>query len=289
MIAEEIERGLRKAVRQAWIDAIESFPRPNRYRLPVNTRLLPREHGAYAELGFPLLSGLVLGAPGVASWLFAAAAVLLFVANEPLVVLLGARGKRLQEELAVPARRQLAILGGLGAVAGIAAMWLASPETRWLALVPAVFATGLVPVVLSKNLKTLPGEVVAGAAFSAMHLPVAAAGGVTGSLLWGPPVMWFAVTVVATLSVHAIKSRVTGATPWVVAAAPWAARLALLAALVVAYAHPGTRAVALAACLPLASVVVVNRLAISPRKLKHLGWSLVAANALAVALLSAAS
>ena len=255
----------------------------------MDNRLIPREHGAYAELGFPLLSGLVLGSPGAASWCFAAAAILLFVANEPLVVLLGVRGKRLQDELAAPARRQLAVLGALGGAAAVAAMMLAPPAARWQALVPAAVAAGLVPVVLSKNLKTLPGEVIAGAALSAMHLPVAAAGGVTGVLLWGPAILWFVVTVIATLAVHAIKSRVTGATPWVVPAAAWAARLALLAALVVAYGYPDARAVAIAACLPLAAVVVVNRLSLSPRKLKHLGWALVAANALAVALLSAAS
>ena len=252
----------------------------------MNKHLFPREHGAYAELGFPLLSGLVLGSPGAASWLFVAAAFLLFIANEPLVVLLGARGKRLQQEMAGPARRQLALLGGLGVIAGIAALVLAPPATRWTALVPAVLAIGLVPVVLSKNLKTLPGEVVAAAAFSAMHLPVAAAGDVAGLLLWGTPVMWFVTTVVATLAVHAIKSRVTGAMPGVVPAANWSARLALLAALAVWVWVPEWRSVALASCLPLAGVVVVNRLALSPRKLKQVGWTVVAANALALTLLA---
>ena len=253
----------------------------------MNKHLLPREHGAYAELGFPLLSGLLLGSPGAASVLFVAAAVLLFLANEPLVVLLGVRGKRAREEHAAGARRSLALLGGRGAGAGIAALWLAPAPARGLALVPAVLALGLVPVVLSRNLKTLPGEVVAGAAFSAMHLPVAAAGEVAGPALWGPPVLWFAVTVSATLAVHAIKSRVTGATPWVVPAATWTARLALLGALAAWVWMPGWRSVALAACLPLAGVVAVNRLALSPRKLKHVGWAVVAANALAVTVLAA--
>ncbi len=252
----------------------------------MNRHLLPREHGAYAELGFPLLSGLVLASPGAAAWLFVAAAVLLFLANEPLVVLLGVRGKRAREEHAVAARRGLAILGGMGVAAWLAALWLASPEARWLALVPAALASGLVPVVLSRNLKTLPGEVIAGAAFSAMHLPVAAAGGAAGTALWGPPVLWFAVTVSATLAVHAIKSRITGATPWVVPAASWTARLALLAALAAWVWMPGWRTVALAACLPLAGVVAVNRLALSPRKLKLVGWAVVAANALAVTVLA---
>lgn len=254
----------------------------------MSKHLLPREHGAYAELGFPLLSGLLLGSPGAAAALFVAAAVLLFLANEPLVVLLGVRGRRAQQELAAQARRSLAFLGALGATAGMAALWLAPPEARGLALVPAAFAAGLVPVVLSRNLKTLPGEFVAGAAFSAMHLPVAAAGGASGPALWGPPLLWFAVTVSATLAVHAIKSRVTGATPWVVPAATWTARLALLAALAAWLWLPGWRSVALAACLPLAGVVAVNRLALSPRKLKHVGWAVVAANALAVSVLATA-
>ncbi len=253
----------------------------------MNRHLLPREHGAYAELGFPLLSGLLLGSPGPAAWLFVAAAVLLFLANEPLVVLLGVRGKRAQQEQAGAARRGLVVLGGAGVAAGLAALWLAPVPARWLALVPAVLATGLVPVVLSRNLKTLPGEVVAGAAFSAMHLPVAAASAAAGPALWGPPVLWFAVTVSATLAVHAIKSRVTGASPWVVPAASWTARLAFLAALAAWVWVPGWRTVALAACLPLAGVVAVNRLAPSPRKLKQVGWAVVAANALAVTVLAA--
>ena len=251
--------------------------------------LLPREHGAYAELGFPLLSGLVLGSPGAVSWLFALAAILVFVAHEPLAILAGIRGRRLQQELGVAARWQVAILGVLGAAAGFAAIGLASTPVRWLALIPVAIAAGLVPVMLAKNLKTLAGEMIAAAAFSTMHLPVAAAAGVAGAALWGPPVMWFVVTVSATLAVHAIKSRVTGATPWILPAAAWTARAALAAALGIWAWLPDARFVAMAACLPLAAVVVVNRLALSPRKLKHLGWALVAANALAVALLSAAS
>lgn len=255
----------------------------------MDSRLLPREHGAYVQLLFPLLSGLVPGSPGASSFLFAVAAILLFLANEPLVLLLGVRGKRLQQELALPARWQLALRATLGGAAGFAALWLAPPAALWLALVPAVFAASLVPVVLAKNLKTLPGEVIAAAAFSSMHLPVAAAGGVTGTLLWGPSLMWFATTVVATLCVHAIKSRITGATPWVIPAATWMARLALLGAIAVAALLPAWRTVALAACLPLAGVVIVNHLSLSPKRLKRVGWTFAATNALALALLAAGS
>lgn len=254
----------------------------------MSKHLIPREHGAYAELGFPLLSGLVLGSAGLASWLFVVAALLLFVANEPLVVLLGVRGKRMQQEQAGAARRLLAILGGLGVAAGLAALWLSPPIARWMALIPGVLAACLVPVVLSKNLKSLTGEVIAAAAFSAMHLPVAAAGGATGVLLWGPAPLWFVTTVVATLAVHAIKARVTGATPWMPAAALWSGWLALLVASAIAFWLPYWRVVALAACLPLAGAIVVNHLALSPRRLKQVGWTVVAANAVALTILAVA-
>jgi len=252
----------------------------------MSKHLIPREHGAYAELGFPLLSGLVLGSAGLASWLLVAAAILLFVANEPLVVLLGIRGKRMQQEQAGAARRLLAILGGLGVAAGLAALWLCPPMARWLALIPAALGACLVPVVLSRNLKSLTGEVIAAAAFSAMHLPVAAAGGATGALLWGPAPLWFVTTVVATLAVHAIKARVTGATPWMPAAAQWSGWLALAGALAIAAWLPAWRVVALAACLPLAGAIAVNHLRPSPRRLKQVGWTVVAANALALTLLT---
>lgn len=252
----------------------------------MSKHLIPREHGAYAELGFPLLSGLVLGSAGVASWLFVAAAMLLFMANEPLVVLLGVRGKRAQQEQAGAARKLLLVLGGLGIAAGMAALWLSPPLARWMALIPAALAACLVPVVLGRNLKSLAGEVIAAAAFSAMHLPVAAAGGATGVLLWGPAPLWFVTTVVATLAVHAIKARVTGATPWMPAAAMGAGWLALLASLAIAAWLPYWRVVALAACLPLAGAIVVNHLALSPRRLKQVGWTVVAANAVALTVLA---
>ncbi len=251
----------------------------------MNKHLIPREHGAYAELGFPLLSGLLVASPGWASFLFVAAALLLFFANESVVVLVGARGKRLQEEQGPSARRLLALLGILGAIAGMAALALAPAFARWLALVPAVFALCLVPAVLSRNLKSLAGEAIAAAAFSSMHLPVAAAGGAEGALLWGPPVMWFVTTMVATFAVHAIKSRVTGVKPWVVPVSAFAAPLALASALALAWSLPAFRAVAFAACLPLVGVLVLDRLALSPKKLKQVGWTVVAANALAITVL----
>jgi hypothetical protein len=247
--------------------------------------LVPREHGAYAELGFPLASGLLLGAPGAPSWLFAAGAIVLFVANEPLMVLTGARGKRLREEMGSRARWQLALLAGAGGVMWLAALAMAEPGARSLAFVPATLALLLLPMAMGRELKTLGGEFLAAAAFSTMHLPVAAAGGVGGAMLWGPALMCFVTTVVATLSVHAVKARVTGKSPWLIAAAQACAVIALVAAAALAPLVPEIRYVALAAQAPLAACVAVNALAPSPKKLKPIGWTLAAANTIALAIL----
>ena len=104
-----------------------AFERECRYRVVSNLaervaavlqQPVPLDHDRFLKhytnqlaLPFPLLTGLVLGSPGAAAWLFVVAAALLFVANEPLVILLGARGKRLQQELRETARRQLVVLG----------------------------------------------------------------------------------------------------------------------------------------------------------------------------------
>ncbi|HTM10325.1 MAG TPA: YwiC-like family protein, partial [Verrucomicrobiae bacterium] len=56
--------------------------------------LLPREHGAYAELGFTLSTGLALGDLTSAKILLAASLVLFFIVHEPLLILLGERGRR---------------------------------------------------------------------------------------------------------------------------------------------------------------------------------------------------
>jgi hypothetical protein len=54
--------------------------------------LLPREHGAYAEVLFPLGTASCLGRPSVSSLALSVAVVAAFLAHEPLLVLLGARG-----------------------------------------------------------------------------------------------------------------------------------------------------------------------------------------------------
>lgn len=160
--------------------------------------LAPREHGAYGQLGFPLLTALCIAVPRTASVLFTAAAVALFLAHEPALVAFGRRGERVREQDGARAWRMLlALLGAAGAL-GAVALWLAPGPARLGAAVAAVLAALLSAAVALKVEKTLPGEVIAAAAMTSAALPVAAAAGVawsTAVALWGAWLFGFAAAV----------------------------------------------------------------------------------------------
>ena len=86
---------------------------PHAVPAPVRRSMLPHEHGAWGQLAMPLLTALAIGRPTVAALLLTAAVVLAFVAHEPLLVLLGQRGRRAIQEDGARARRWLAATGGL--------------------------------------------------------------------------------------------------------------------------------------------------------------------------------
>ncbi len=50
---------------------------------------LPKEHGAYGQLAFPLVTALAVSGTSVPAGLIALAVVACFLAHEPLLVLLG--------------------------------------------------------------------------------------------------------------------------------------------------------------------------------------------------------
>ena len=72
--------------------------------------MAPKEHGAYGQLGFPLLSAMLLGKPTLASVLLVVGSVIAFFAHEPLVLLLGQRGKKALREDAVRAKKKLLLM-----------------------------------------------------------------------------------------------------------------------------------------------------------------------------------
>ncbi len=247
--------------------------------------LWPREHGAYAQLGFPLLTGLVYGGGDPAAFAFAVVAIAGFLAHEPVAILTSVRGARLKEQLRRPARRRLVLLTGIAAVGSLGAVLLA-PARAWLAAaLPAVLAALLLPTLGTRRMKSIPAELGAVAVFSAAVLPLALSGPVDPADAGIAAATWFAAFVPAVFAVHAIKAalRRRPGERWLLWAAPLVAALSLGAVLAGAILADAREL--LAAAVPVTVILALDFRPPHPRHLKRVGWTLVAANAVALILL----
>jgi YwiC-like protein len=127
--------------------------------------LLPKEHGAYGQILFPLATALLAAGVSAAGILVAAAVVAGFLAHEPALVLLGQRGPRAARDLAWPAVVWLACWLALSVAAGLGALAAMDPEARWSLAVPAVPAVLLALAAARGAEKTWQGETCAALAF----------------------------------------------------------------------------------------------------------------------------
>jgi hypothetical protein len=248
--------------------------------------LLPREHGAWGQLAMPLATGLALGRPGAVALLLVAGVVLAFLAHEPLLVVLGQRGRRVKDAIGLRAARRLVGLGLSAAAAGGLALVLASPAVRLAALAPAALAAPVLPLVAARLEKTIAGELLVAAALSACAAPVALASGAPPPWAWGAVATWFLSFAAATLPVQAtlLWARTRGARERRPAAAAGAAAIGLGAlALAAAGLLPWPAAVAV---LPTAAAATGAGLArVRPQQFTKVGWTLVGASVAALAVL----
>ncbi len=251
--------------------------------------LLPREHGAYAEAAFPIITGLALGRPTISAFSFGLAVTLGFLLAEPTAILMGTRGPRLKQTLAARARRRAIVLSiGLG-VTGLFAMLTSPPQARVAALVPLGFVIVLGPSALAGRLKTMGGELIVAAAFATSLLPIAIASTVTWSLALTSSAVWFTTFALGTLSVHAIKASIKQESnmQWTLRATPTLAVVVMLASGALAISTNVSLLAALA-FLPAAFVtLVVGLMGVHPRRLRAIGWSMVGSNLVTIALLLA--
>ena len=262
-------------------------PRPSPAVRPEPS-LLPREHGAWGQLAMPLVTGLALGRPGAAALLLAAAVALAFLAHEPLLVVLGQRGRRVKDALGVRALRRLVLLGAGAGAAGIAALALAPPAVRLAALAPAALALPVVPLVAARLEKTVAGELLVAAALSACAAPVALASGAPAAWGWGAAATWFLSFAAATLPVQAtlLWARTKGARELRPLAAAGAAAIGGGAlALGAVGILPWPAAIAVLPTAVAAVTVAVAR--VRPQQFTRVGWSLVGASVAALAVLVA--
>ena len=171
---------------------------------------LPREHGAYGQLAFPLVTALVVSGGSVPAGLIALAVVGCFLAHESLLVLLGLRGARARREHRKLAGRWLSVLGV--SAGGAAALALASlpASVWWPLLVPVIPTVPLVMAVVAGKEKTWPAEVGVSLAFSGAAFPVAMAGGATIATAATITAVFGLNFVLATLGVRKVILEIRG-------------------------------------------------------------------------------
>lgn len=229
--------------------------------------MIPREHGAYAQLALPLVAALAASRPSLGSACLALASCAAFVAHEPALVLLGHRGTRAQRESSATAKRSLAASLGIALALGAAGFVLSPPARAWVAL-PVALAMATGAVVVRREERTLVGQVVASAALASAAVPVAIAGGLSFRDALASWAVFCGAFAVSTVEVRAIARREVG---FASRAAAWAVACGVVVALA------WQRSLLALAPLPvIAAVAFAVVRGASPAALRRLGWLLVA-------------
>jgi hypothetical protein len=251
--------------------------------------LLPREHGAYFQLGIPLIIAYLRCAANLAMLELTAAAVLAFLANEPLLVVLGHRGRRMYDQAGDRARLSLAVLVPAGlALAGLGLLRAPGAATA-MAGVVAVPAIAVFALAWRRAEHTCAGELIAAVALTGAAAPVVVAGGMdpgAALVIWLGWSLGFAATVLAVrrvIACHNRRARAGRALGWILGPALVAAAAACA---VVGERVPG---VAIAAPLTaLAAVLVIAHPAATRLRAIGVAIAVAAAGSGALAMLGVA-
>ena len=249
--------------------------------------LVPREHGAYGQLGFPLAAALASGRPGVAAACLVVAFVAAFVAHEPVLVLIGDRGPRAKRESYRDGLATMAVAGTIAILAGIVGISRLPPSQRWTVAVPAAFALAAVPMIAQRRQKTTTGELHVALTLASCALPAGVAAGVTQQKA---AACWFVLTLgfwAATLAVRGTIAKQRREASAGLRAAAAIVAIAAPFATIAMTASFGLHPWLWTAALPL-SLLALGAAAVapSPRHLREIGWTLIGASALAALLLA---
>ncbi len=249
--------------------------------------MFPKEHGAYGQLLFPLGCALAIGRPGRAALLLAAAAFMVFISYEPLLILIGRRGPRAARDLRPAALRWLMLVGGLALVLGIAAIGNMSSGERTALLVPIALAMVFGVFFAAGREHTTAGEIAAATALASISFPVALAGGASVAAAVTCAAVFAGAFAVATVAVHAVilSNRGRGRQARVAAGA---LAVAVVVGLNLLAQFGAAAPIAPLAALPLCIVAVVLAVVPPPAvKLRAVGWTLVATTVAAAVVLIA--
>jgi hypothetical protein len=253
--------------------------------------MLPREHGAYGQLAFPVLTSLVVAGATASSLMAIGAMIALFLAHEPILVLLGYRGRRVLEAELTRAGWALVAALGVGTALGVLALDAAPPAARWAFAVPIPPVAALVYLACTGREKTSVGESVASIAFASAAIPLCA---VAGSPATGVAIaLAFAVLFVAfTLAVRVIVLRTRGGGNGRAVGRTRGAMFAtvLIGGSVMALVSSSGWLPWGAAAAAVPGIVFGGALALfppHPTRLRRVGWTLIGVSALTSVLLMA--
>ena len=247
--------------------------------------MVPREHGAYAELLFPMVTVFLGGLPTGSTWLLAIGAIGCFLANEPLLVLVGQRGTRMKREESGQAQRALLVFALVAAGAGLTGIAFAPRPAQLAVLLPVVLGGGLIMMAMQGLERSMFGEGLAATALSSIAVPLGLSAGLSLPVSLAVALIWVTTSLLGTAIVRLTVARSKAKTEEDrrrVGAKR--AMLVTVCLLVVAFgvaapfgSRPGLWV--LAAAAPVALVVLVMA-ALRPtaKRLRLMGWSLVAAN-----------
>jgi hypothetical protein len=243
--------------------------------------LIPREHGAYAQLVLPQLAVLLAAGPTLAAVLMSTGSALAFVSHESLMVATGGRGTRALREEGARARRTLLTYGLLGAVLGALGAYMLPGALRFTLALPLLL--GAVAMVASSRLgpRALLAQLASSAAFACAVLPVGVAAGLSPLTCMIHACVWLLVFLVSTMMARTLAHREERGRRFLVALA---ALLVLLAAwTAVAWLPLGAVVALTPACLACVAVAVRPP---PPARIRAVGWALVGTSTFAAAALA---
>lgn len=257
--------------------------------------MIPREHGAYAELLFPMAAVFLAGGPTASAWLLAVAVVACFLANEPILVLFGQRGARTQREQRGPARRALFVFMLVAIVAGLPGLWLAPQLAQYTVGLPLLLGVTVMMMAVEGLERTVIGETMAAATLSSSAVPLGLAAGLSVFESSAVAMVWLIASLLATSGVRLVVADTRAKTDEAIGNVRAKRVMLVLACIVVIgvgvaapFAPRGSLWI-LTAALPVAIVVAGVAIARpTARSLRSIGWGLVGANlATLIAVVSA--
>jgi hypothetical protein len=254
--------------------------------------MLPKEHGAYGQIAFPLLTALLVAGVSKGGLLIAVAVVAGFMAHEPATVLLGLRGPRAKRQLRRRASRWLRSAAVIGVVAGVGGLLTMHPAARWSLAVPMVPALLLATATVRGQEKSWHGETAAALACSGAAMPVSLAACASLQTAASVAIPFALLFVASTLAVRFVILRVRDGGKSGAARNTRRAALAFVggASAILGGAAgtgliPGSALIAAAPGLLTAAVLAVHPP--QPSRLRIVGWILMAVSVITAMLVVA--